>query len=82
VSVSGPIAYVGLICPHLVRMLFGHDNRLLFPAVFVFGAVFTDAADTVARTVIAPAELPVGVVTALCGAPLFVYLLHRKGVVR
>ena len=82
VSVSGPIAYVGLICPHLVRMLFGHDNRLLFPAVFVFGAVFTVAADTVARTVIAPAELPVGVVTALCGAPLFVYLLHRKGVVR
>lgn len=79
VSVSGPIAYVGLICPHMVRMVLGHDNRVLFPAVFVFGAIFTLAADTVARTVIAPAELPVGVVTALCGAPLFVYLLHRKG---
>ena len=79
VSVSGPIAYVGLICPHIVRMMFGHDNRMLFPAVFAFGAIFTLIADTVARTVIAPAELPVGVVTALCGAPLFVYLLHRKG---
>lgn len=78
VSVSGPIAYIGLICPHMVRMLFGNDNRLLFPAVFVFGAVFSVAADTVARTVISPAELPVGVVTALCGAPLFIYLLRRK----
>ncbi|HYK90628.1 MAG TPA: iron ABC transporter permease [Acidobacteriota bacterium] len=79
VSVSGPIAYIGLICPHLARMMFGGDNRLLFPTVFVFGAIFTLLADTLARTVLSPAELPVGVITALCGAPLFVYLLRRRG---
>jgi iron complex transport system permease protein len=79
VSVSGPIAYIGLICPHMGRMMFGNDNRILLPTVFIFGAIFTLLADTVARTVLAPAELPVGIVTALCGAPLFVYLLRRKG---
>ncbi len=79
VSISGPIAYVGLICPHLARMVLGNDNRILFPAVFIFGAIFTLLADTAARTVVAPAELPVGVITALCGAPLFIYLLRRKG---
>jgi iron complex transport system permease protein len=79
VSISGPIAYIGLICPHLGRMMFGSDNRILFPTVFIFGAIFTLLADTVARTVLSPAELPVGIVTALCGAPLFIYLLHRKG---
>ncbi len=79
VSVSGPIAYIGLICPHLARMMFGADNRILFPAVFLFGATFTVLADTVARTILSPSELPVGVITALCGAPLFIYLLHRKG---
>ena len=82
VSVSGPIAYIGLICPHLARMMLGGDNRMLFPAVFIFGAIFTLVADTLARTVLSPAELPVGVITALCGAPLFVYLLHRKGSAR
>ncbi len=79
VSVSGPIAYIGLICPHMGRMMFGNDNRILFPTVFVFGAIFTLLADTLARTVLSPEELPVGVVTALCGAPLFIYLLRRKG---
>jgi iron complex transport system permease protein len=79
VSISGPIAYIGLICPHMARMLFGSDNRILFPAVFIFGAIFTLLADTVARTILSPAELPVGIVTALCGAPLFIYLLRRKG---
>jgi iron complex transport system permease protein len=79
VSVSGPIAYIGLICPHMGRMMFGSDNRILLPAVFIFGAIFTLLADTVARTVLSPAELPVGIVTALCGAPLFIYLLSRKG---
>jgi iron complex transport system permease protein len=78
VSVSGPIAYIGLICPHLVRMMFGNDNRLLFPAVFLFGATFTLLADTLARTLLSPAELPVGVITALFGAPLFVYLSRRR----
>jgi iron complex transport system permease protein len=79
VSVSGPIAYIGLICPHMGRMMFGSDNRILFPTVFIFGAIFTLLADTLARTVLSPTELPVGIVTALCGAPLFIYLLHRKG---
>jgi iron complex transport system permease protein len=79
VSVGGPIAYIGLICPHLARMLFGSDNRILFPAVFVFGAIFTLLADTLARSLFSPTELPVGVVTALCGAPLFIYLLRRRG---
>jgi iron complex transport system permease protein len=79
VSVGGPIAYIGLICPHLARMALGGDNRILFPSVFLFGAVFTLLADTIARTVLSPAELPVGVITALCGAPLFIYLLRRKG---
>lgn len=78
VSVGGPIAYIGLICPHLVRMMFGNDNRILFPAVFLFGATFTLLADTAARTVMAPAELPVGVITALIGAPLFIYLSRRR----
>jgi iron complex transport system permease protein len=79
VSVSGPIAYIGLICPHMARMIFGADNRILLPAVFVFGAIFTVFADTLARTILSPAELPVGVITAICGAPLFIYLLRRKG---
>jgi iron complex transport system permease protein len=79
VSISGPIPYIGLICPHLARMVFGADNRLLFPAVFISGAIFTVIADTLARSILSPAELPVGVITALCGAPLFIYLLRRKG---
>jgi iron complex transport system permease protein len=79
VSVSGPIAYIGLICPHMGRMMFGIDNRILFPTVFIFGAIFTLLADTLARTILSPTELPVGIITALCGAPLFIYLLHRKG---
>ena len=78
VSVSGPVAYIGLICPHIARMMYGSDNRILFPTVFVFGAIFTLLADTLARTVLSPVELPVGVITALCGAPLFIYLLHRR----
>jgi len=78
VSVSGPIAYIGLICPHLGRMMFGSDNRILLPAVFMFGAIFTLLADTLARTLLSPAELPVGVITALLGAPLFVYLSRRR----
>jgi iron complex transport system permease protein len=79
VSISGPIAYIGLICPHLARMMFGADNRILFPTVFLFGAIFTLLADTAARTLLSPSELPVGVITALIGAPLFIYLARRRG---
>ena len=80
VSVSGTIGFVGLIIPHVLRILLGPDHRLLLPASILFGGTFLVAADAVARTVMAPVELPVGVVTALCGAPYFLYLLRRRPV--
>ncbi len=79
VSVSGIISFVGLIVPHMLRLALGADHRLLLPASFVTGAAFTVAADLVARVAIAPAELPVGAITALCGGPFFVYVLRREG---
>jgi iron complex transport system permease protein len=78
VSFAGIIGFVGLIVPHMMRMLFGSDHRLLLPASFLFGAAFLITADTIARTLIAHTELPVGVVTALCGAPYFIYLLKTR----
>ena len=78
VSVSGVIGFVGLVVPHIVRMRFGSDHRLLLPASLLFGGAFLMAADTIARIVLAPAELPVGVITALCGAPYFAYLMKRS----
>ena len=77
VSISGLIGFVGLLVPHLIRMIFGSDFRLLLPASFLFGATFLVAADTLARTVLGPSELPVGVITALFGAPFFIYLLKK-----
>ena len=77
VASSGSVGYVGLVVPHLVRLSFGSDNRLVIPAAAIAGATFVIVADTLARTVIAPRELPVGALTALIGAPLFVYLLKR-----
>ncbi|HLW69586.1 MAG TPA: iron ABC transporter permease [Candidatus Binataceae bacterium] len=79
VSVSGIISFVGLIVPHVLRMALGADHRLLLPASILGGAAFALAADLVARTVIAPAELPVGAITALCGGPFFIYVLRREG---
>lgn len=78
VAASGSVGYVGLIVPHLVRLSIGSDNRLVVPFSAVSGAIFVVFADTVARTVIAPRELPVGAVTALIGAPMFIYLLRGK----
>lgn len=78
VAFSGIIGFVGLIIPHMVRMVFGSDHRVLLPAAFLFGAAFLMAADTAARSIVPYVELPVGVVTALCGAPFFMYLLKRK----
>jgi iron complex transport system permease protein len=78
VSVSGMIGFVGLIVPHLLRLALGPDHRLLLPASFLGGAAFLVWADTLARTALAPTELPVGVVTALLGGPVFVYLLRRS----
>jgi iron complex transport system permease protein len=79
VSVSGIISFVGLIVPHMVRLALGADHRLLLPASILGGAAFTVAADLVARVVIAPSELPVGAITALCGGPFFIYVLRREG---
>ena len=78
VAASGSVGYVGLIVPHLVRLAVGSDNRLVVPLSAISGATFVVLADTVARTVIAPRELPVGAVTALIGAPMFIYLLRRN----
>jgi len=80
VSVSGMIGFVGLIVPHVMRLLFGADHRLLLPASALAGAIFLVWADTIARTALGVVEIPVGVVTALCGGPFFVYLLKREGV--
>jgi len=77
VAASGSVGYVGLVVPHLVRLSLGSDNRITIPAAALGGALFVIVADTVARTVIAPRELPVGAITALIGAPLFIYLLKR-----
>lgn len=78
VSVSGMISFVGLIVPHVLRLLLGPDLRLLIPASFLGGAAFLVWADTLARTALGPAELPVGVVTALLGGPFFLFLLRRS----
>ena len=77
VAASGSVGYVGLIVPHLIRLTVGSDNRLVIPFSALAGAIFVVAADTVARTAIAPRELPVGAITALIGAPLFIYLLRK-----
>lgn len=78
VSVSGIIGFVGLTIPHLCRLIWGVDNRIIIPLSFFIGAIYLTAADTIARVAVAPSELPVGAVTALFGAPLFIYLLRRQ----
>jgi len=77
VAASGSVGYVGLVVPHLARLSLGSDNRISIPAAALLGALFVIVADTIARTIIAPRELPVGAITALIGAPLFLYLLKR-----
>lgn len=77
VSVSGMIGFVGLIVPHAMRMMIGPDHRLLIPSSLVGGGIFLAAADTFARTVLSPVEIPVGIITAFLGAPFFIYLLRR-----
>ncbi|MEM0936806.1 MAG: iron ABC transporter permease [Pseudomonadota bacterium] len=77
VAVAGVIGFVGLIMPHIVRLMVGADHRRALPAVALLGASFTIAADLVARSIIAPLELPVGIVTALVGGPFFIWLLRR-----
>lgn len=77
-SLTGPIAFVGLMVPHALRLRLGADHRVLIPACFFAGAVFLAVSDTLARTVLAPVEIPVGVVTAMMGAPYFIWLLRSR----
>jgi len=77
VSVSGLISFVGIMIPHVLRILIGPDHRLLLPASVLGGGIFLVAADTIARSLISPIEIPVGVITALCGGPFFLFLLWR-----
>jgi iron complex transport system permease protein len=77
VSAAGLIGFVGLIIPHLLRLLLGPDHRLLVPSAALLGAAFLVACDTLARTLLGGRELPVGAITALAGGPLFLWLLRR-----
>jgi iron complex transport system permease protein len=78
VSLGGPIGFIGIIVPHLVRLLVGSDHRIVLPASALFGASFLVLCDLAARTVMAPLEIPVGVVTALIGGPFFLWLLVKR----
>ena len=78
VSLSGPIGFVGIVVPHLVRLMTGVDHRIVLPASALFGAAFLVVCDLIARTILTPVEVPVGVVTAMLGGPFFLWLLVRK----
>ncbi len=75
VAICGPIGFVGMMAPHICRLLIGPDHRYLTPATILFGGMFLTLCDTLARALIAPAEIPVGVITALLGGPFFIWLL-------
>lgn len=77
-ALTGPIGFVGLIVPHALRLRLGADHRLLIPCSFLLGAAFLAACDTLARTILAPSEIPVGVVTAMLGGPFFIWLLRSR----
>lgn len=79
VSIAGIISFVGLIVPNLSRLLIGSDSRYTIPCTILIGALFLLISDTIARTIIAPAEIPVGIVTSAIGAPVFIWLIVRKG---
>jgi len=79
VSLAGPIGFIGIVVPHLVRLMVGVDHRIVLPASALFGAAFLVGCDVVARTILAPIEVPVGVVTAMLGGPFFLWLLVRRG---
>ena len=82
VALTGIIAFVGLVVPHLVRLLMGADHRYLFPGSILLGATLILAADIISRTIVAPAELPIGVVTSCIGGPFFIWLLMNRRMVR
>jgi iron complex transport system permease protein len=78
VSFVGTIGFVGIIIPHIVRLIWGADHRYLLPLAILTGAIFMILADLISRTILAPTEIPIGVITAICGAPFFLYLLRRR----
>jgi ABC-type Fe3+-siderophore transport system permease subunit len=78
IALAGPIGFIGVVVPHLVRLLVGSDHRVVLPASILFGAAFLVVCDLIARTAMAPVELPVGIVTAMIGGPFFLWLLLRK----
>jgi iron complex transport system permease protein len=78
VSIGGPIGFIGIIVPHLVRLMVGADHRLVLPASMFFGGGFLVACDALARTILAPLELPVGIITAVIGGPFFLWMLLRR----
>jgi iron complex transport system permease protein len=78
VTLAGTVGFVGLIVPHMLRLVLGNDQRIILPASALAGGILLTLADTLARTVIAPQQLPVGVITAMLGVPVFLYLLHRS----
>lgn len=78
VSVSGIIGFVGLIIPHAMRIIFGPNHKYLIPASILAGAIFLIISDTIARTIVAPGQLPLGVITAIIGAPYFIFLLYKN----
>jgi iron complex transport system permease protein len=80
-ALTGPIGFVGLIVPHALRMWLGTDHRLLLPCSFLLGGAFVALCDVFSRTVLAPVEIPVGVITALLGGPFFIWMLrsYRRG---
>jgi iron complex transport system permease protein len=78
VAFAGPIGFIGLIIPHLMRLIFGPDHKVLLVTAAIFGGIFLVWCDTIARTIISPAELPVGVITSLIGGPFFIWLLIKK----
>jgi len=80
VTIAGSVGFVGLVVPHLLRLAIGGDHRLLLPAAVLLGGSFLVLADSLARVVIAPQQLPVGVLSALIGVPVFLFLLNRRGV--
>jgi iron complex transport system permease protein len=81
VAVSGGIGFVGIVVPHLLRLMIGPDHRYLLPASALLGATLLLLADAVSRTIVAPAELPIGIITAAVGAPFFLWvLLRRRGI--
>lgn len=82
VSMSGIIGFVGLVTPHLIRLIWNSDHRLLIPASALLGAILMVIADTLARTVVAPSEMPVGIITSLVGGPFFLWLLSQSSVRR